>query len=461
MTPRAIVIGGGLAGLAAGVALADAGWRVTVLERGGALGGRARSFTDPASGDVVDNGQHVFLGAYTQTLRFLKRLGTDHLIRFQPQLTVAFAEAGRRPAVLRCPSWPAPWSLAAGLCGFGALSWGDKLAMLRVVRHLRTGTVPSSTGDSPCSADDHLDQMTVAQWLATLGQTPRSRQVFWDPLTIAALNDDPEHTSALGLATVLARMFGQGSSAARLGLATVGLSDLYTRPAARIIEQAGGTVRVNTAVAAADGDGARATGLRLAGGERLTADAYVIATPPHELARLLPSSLTSRDPTLAGLSRFTASPIVSINLWLDRLITDQTFVGLIGRRVQWVFNRSQVVTAGPSTHVALVISAAAAYVGQSNEPLVALAREDLEACLPAARGARWLKTQIVREHAATIRTPPGSQAWRPGPRTPWPNLSLAGDWTATGLPATIESAVASGAAAALQIACTSNPAALA
>ena len=444
MTQRAIVIGGGLAGLAAGVGLADAGWRVTVLERGGALGGRARSFRDLATGDVVDNGQHVFLGCYTQTLRFLKRLGTDGLIAFQPQLTVAFAEAGRRPAVLRCPSWPAPWSLAAGVWGFGALSWGDKAAMTRAVAAIR-----GLDGDA--APADRLDRMTVAQWLTALGQTPRSRQVFWDPLTVAALNDDPAQTSALGLATVLARMFGEGPAAARLGLASVGLSDLYTQPAAQIIEQAGGSVRLNTAVAAVDGDGGRATGVQLAGGERLTADAYVMALPPHELARLLPSSLTTREPALAGLSRFTASPIVSINLWLDRPVTDQIFVGFIGRRVQWLFNRPQVVTEGPSTHVALVISAASAYVGQTTEHLVALAREDLEACLPAARGAQLLKTQVVREHAATVRTPPGSRAWRPGPATAWPNLSIAGDWTATGLPATIESAVASGHAAAEKI----------
>ena len=442
MAKQAVIVGGGFAGLTAGVALADAGWQVTVLERHASLGGRARSFTDPATGDIIDNGQHVFLSCYDHTLRFLTRLGTADRLVFQDRLEVAFAEPGRRLAVLRCPKLPAPWHVGVGLLGLSNLSWADKLAMWRVW---------TAVGRRVADGAGTLDRMTVAAWLASLGQSARSRQVFWDPLAIAALNEAPTQASALGFATVLARMFGTDWRASRLGLASVGLSDLYTVAASHVIAAAGGSIRLNTAVAAMEGDGGggRASGVRLASGERLIADAYVSAVPPRDLVRLLPGSLLDQDAAVAQARRFSSSPIVSINLWLDRAITDQPFVGFIGTRVQWLFNRPRLITPTHSArHVALVISAAAAFLAWSNEALVTMALDDLRACLPSARDAQLIRAQVVREHHATINTPRGSHAWRPGPTTTWENLFLAGDWTATGLPATIESAVASGYAAA-------------
>lgn len=442
---HAIVIGGGFAGLAAGVALADAGWRVTVLERRSMLGGRARSFTDPATGEVVDNGQHVFLGCYRQTLRFLRRLGTADRVVFQDRLEVAFAAPGQGLSRLRCPRLPTPWHLGLGVFGLRHLSLADKLAMARVpsaVSHFRHRTVPQ--GDSPLSA---LDQVTVDAWLAAAGQSAASRRGFWHPLAIAALNDDPAQASALGFVSVLTQMFGRGWQGSRLGLASVGLSDLYTTQAERVITETGGAVRLNTSVAAIEGDGGRVTGIRLASGERLMADAYVATVPPNDLVRMLPASLRAQDPQLRQLHRFGASPIVSINLWLDREVADAPFVGFVGTTVQWFFNRPRLIRQ-PTKHVALVISAARAVVDQPNDALVAAAWAEVQQCLPAARGATLQRSQVVREPQATVTTPVGSAAWRPGPRTAWPNLYLAGDWTATGLPATIESAVASGYAAA-------------
>lgn len=442
---RALVIGGGFAGLTAGVALADAGWRVTVLERRNGLGGRARSFTDPATGDVVDNGQHVFVSCYDQTLRFLRRLGTADRIAFQDRLEVAFAAPGQGLSVLRTPRLPAPWHLGLGVLGLSHLSLADKLAMGRVLA-LARNPVSGTFGARRLEKD--LDQMTVDAWLAAAGQSPASRRGFWHPLAIAALNDDPARCSALGFVAVLTRMFGRGWQGSRLGLASVGLSDLYTTEAQRVITEAGGAVRFNTAVAAVEGDGRQATGVRLASGERLTADAYVATVPPSDLAKMLPESLRAQDPTLRQLGRFGASPIVSINLWLDQPVMEEPFIGLIGARAQWLFNRPRLIRQQPTTHVALVISAAEAFVDQSNEALIRMAWEDVQACLPSACGARVLKGQVVREREATIKTPAGSAALRPAPQTHWPNLFIAGDWTATGLPATIESAVSSGFAAA-------------
>lgn len=444
MTRTAVVIGGGLAGLSAGVALTDAGWRVTVIERRDGLGGRARSFTDPVSGDVVDNGQHVFVGCYRHTRRFLRRLGTEHLVAFQDRLDVAFAEPGRLLARLRSPNWPAPWHLVAGAAGLSTLSWRDKLALGRVVRAACQGMGCSTTASLPHS----LDQMTVEQWLVSLGQSARSRQVLWDPLAIAALNDEPAQASALGFAAVVAEMFGGPAASARLGIASVGLTELYATAAARVIADRDGLVRDNAAVMAIDGDGRHATAIRLASGEHLTADAYLCAVPPHDAMKLLPPAVIQADSVLQRARQFTASPIVSINLWFDRPITDAPFVGFIGTTIHWLFNRPQLIRQGQTTHVTVVISAAGQVAGQANEALVTRTLQELQACLPGAGQARLLRSQVVREPYATVKTPVGSQAWRPGPRTAWPNLYLAGDWTNTGLPATIESAVLSGIRAA-------------
>ncbi|MBI4313868.1 MAG: FAD-dependent oxidoreductase [Candidatus Omnitrophica bacterium] len=438
---RAVILGGGFAGLSAAVALADAGWQVTVCERRNGLGGRARSFADPASGDTVDNGQHVFLACYEETLEFLKRLGTLDRVAFQKTLEVAFVEPGRPVSTLRCPAAAAPWHLILGLMQLSGLSLLDKLKMCRVLFALRN---KHSNGIEP-------DSVTVESWLAHCGQSNRSRKFFWDPLAIAALNELPESASAAGWVAVLGRMFAGDWKAAQLGLASVGLSDLYATQAAQIVESKGGAIRLSTAAVAVEGTAQQASGIRLASGELLTADAYLATLPPQELDLILPEVLKSQDPGLQKLTQFTGSSIISINLWLDRPIFSMPFVGLIGTRVQWVFNRPALLTNQKSRHLALVISAADAYLDETNDTLIHFAWQEVQQCIPAACQARILRSQVVRERNATVKMPVGSEKWRPGSATRWPNLFLAGDWTRTGLPPTIESAVASGRSAAVLI----------
>ena len=193
-----VVLGGGFAGLRAAVSLADAGRRVTVLESRNSLGGRARSFTDPATGEVVDNGQHLFLGGYHRTLAFLDRLGTRDKIVFQKRLQVRFAEPGGAGCTLDCPPLPAPWHLVGGLMGLRGIPLPDKLRLFWIWTSLRGREAPEAISNGE----------TVEQWLAQLGQGEKSRRIFWDPLTIAALNEDPKKASAVGLKRVLKTMMG-------------------------------------------------------------------------------------------------------------------------------------------------------------------------------------------------------------------------------------------------------------
>lgn len=443
-----VVIGAGFAGLAAAVRLAGAGARVTVLERRGVLGGRAYSFVEPESGAVVDNGQHLFMRCYREALAFLGTLGTAGRIAFQRRLAVEFVGAGGRTARLDCPPLPAPFHLVVGLLRFEGLGVADRLRMLRV------GAALAAAGRAGEAATARLETLTVDAWLASLGQSAASRRLFWDPLTLATLNDGPDVASARWLAAVLRRAFLDGARAGDLGFATVGLSELYTAQARAYVEARGGTVRTRAAVAALEVAGDRVVALRLApgageeagargGGARLPADAVVSAVPHHVLPGLLPPALAARPP-FAGLSALGASPIVSFHLWYDRPVTDRPFLGLLDSPLHWLFNRG--------SHVTAVTSGARRLVDLAPRELTALAAGELERLLPGARGARLLRAHVIKERYATPSLAPGAGALRPGVRTPLANLVLAGDWTATGLPGTIEGAVASGHAAAAALA---------
>ncbi len=438
-----VVIGGGFAGLAAAVRLAGAGARVTVLERRGVLGGRAYSFVEPESGAVLDNGQHLFMRCYRETLAFLETLGTADRIAFQRRLAVEFVGEDGRTARLDCPPLPAPLHLVAGLLRFDGLGLADRLRMLRV------GAALAAAARAGEAATARLEALTVEAWLASLGQSAASRRLFWDPLTLATLNDGPDVASARWLVAVLRRAFLEGARAGDLGFATAGLSDLYTEQARAYVEARGGTVRTRAAVAGLEVAGDRVVAVRLAPGDGLSSDArggawlpveaVVSAVPHYALPALLPPALAARPP-FAGLAGLGTSPIVSFHLWYDRPITDRPFLGLLDSPLHWLFDRG--------SHVTVVTSGARTLIDLSRSELTALAAREVERLVPGARGARLVHAHVIKERYATPSLAPGAGRLRPGPRTPLANLILAGDWTATGLPGTIEGAVTSGHAAA-------------
>lgn len=440
MTPHVVVIGGGFAGLSAAIRLIDRGIRVTVLEAKNSLGGRARSFVDPASGETVDNGQHLFLSGYRETLGFLRRLGTARHLLFQDRLKVDFLEPGGQRFTLDCPKLPAPWHLWVGMARMRGLSIGDKARFQQVLSVVRGG------GGGEGSHLGSLDHQTVEEWLTRMDQSERVRKLFWNPLVVATLNEDPTQASALGLVQVLRTLLWAPWGESRLGMPTVGLSDLYAEAARQVIEQQGGAVRLNRPIKELEIQDSRVNAVHLADGELIAADAIVAAVPPASLLKMIPSSWVDRDPVLSPLRRFTCSPIVSINLWWDRSVTDALFVGLIGTRVQWLFNKAAFLNreGQRANYVALILSAAHSYMDQSNEALIRMATEDLQNCFPHLKTATLLKAQVVREREATVSLQPGTDRYRPGPKTGLSNLFLAGDWTQTGLPATVESAVLSG-----------------
>jgi len=433
MANDVLIIGGGFAGLAAGVALAEAGRAVRLLEQKPHLGGRARSFFDPVTGSKVDNGQHIFMGCYHATIRFLSTIGTLDRVRFQKQLTVHFLERTGRLSVLRCPSLPSPWHVLLGVLRSGSFAFKEKLEILRLGRSLQWVK----------ALERGPERLSVREWLTKLGQSERLQRNFWDLLCIAALNEDPSVASAALFERVLRLALFTSPEDSRLGIPSVGLSEVYADAAAAYIRSKGGRVECRQGVASVLVSEGQCRGVRLSNGEQIEAEGVLSAVPPLQLASLLPGDLLRHEPFFAPVVSLRPAPIISINLWFDRAITDLDFVGLRGATIQWLFNKGKILGAGEN-YVSLVLSGAHRHIARSKEELLATALLELRELFPRAQKASLLHSQVIKERFATFSPTWEAEQLRPSPRTPVRGLYLAGDWTATGLPATIESAVQSG-----------------
>ncbi len=433
---KVIIIGGGFAGLSAGTALAEKGYHVTLLEGRQVLGGRAYSFVDAKKQDAVDNGQHLFMRCYHQTQKFLKRIGTLNRLRFQLNLSTDFVDALGRTAKLRCLPLPAPWHLLSGLLLLSTLSWGDKWRM----RHMRQALKEAEQNP------DAVESLTVEQWLIRWKQSDRARRHFWDLIAIATLNENPKVASAGAFATVLAKAFFGARRDSQLGFADVGLSELYVQAAKSFIEERGGQVRVKTPVERLILEHQTVRGVQLREGGRLTADWVISAVPAPAFLKLVPETEVAAHPIFQRLRQLKSASIISIHLWFDRAVCDQAFVGLLDTQAQWFFNRSAILS-DSKTHLgytSVVISGAHAFIDWQENRILAMVMEELRRVFPRVRKALLERYVVIKEHHATLSPEVGSEALRPDPHSPYQGLLLAGDWTRTGLPATIESACISG-----------------
>jgi squalene-associated FAD-dependent desaturase len=432
-----IVIGAGFAGLSAAVRLTASGARVLVLEAKSRLGGRATAFQDRETGDLVDNGQHVIVGCYTETFAFLRAIGAEDRVDIQRQFAVTMIDRSGRPSRLECPALPPPFHLLAGVMEWDALSWRDRFSVLGIApalklarRQLRgdSGVIAASPGE------------TVESWLIRNGQTPRVREMLWDPLALAALNQRPEKASAPPFARVLASMFGDNARNAAIGWSNVPLHMMYAEPARTYLEAHGSTVLTGTAAivrSASDDD------VIVHGGERTwSAGAVISAVPWYAVPALFEQVPPALKSLTTAAEQTAASPIVTVNLWFDRGGLVEPFIGLPGRTFQWAFDKALMFNSGRS-YVSLVSSGAESVLSRTNDELVAVAQDELMNAVPDLRQATLSRASVVREPRATFSLAPGQPA-RPSTRTGMRRFLLAGDWVDTGLPATIEGAVCSG-----------------
>lgn len=432
-----IVVGAGFAGLSAAVRLTRRGARVLVLEARARLGGRATAFPDRDTGELVDNGQHILLGCYAETFAFLRDIGAEDRARLQPQLAITMIDRTGTRSRLACPSLPAPFHLVAAVLEWDALSWRDRLSVLGMATPLKNARRELQPGSNVRAASP---DETVENWLIRNGQTPRIREMLWDPLALAALNQPPDQAAAPTFARVLAEMFGTDPRAAAIALPTRPLHVMYAEPAREFVERHGGTVKTGATAKVVVTHGAVA-GVQ-AGSERWSAGHVISSVPWFGLAGLFDEPPAALAGVIDRASRMASSPIVTVNLWFDRQVIDEPFIGLPGRAMQWVFD-TRVVFGGDASHLSLVSSGAASILARTNDELIAAAHTELLEAVPGTRAARLVRATVVREPRATFSLAPG-QPTRPSTETGVRGFLLAGDWIDTGLPATIESAVRSG-----------------
>ena len=430
--PRVIVVGGGLAGLAAALACADGGARVSLLEARPRLGGATFSFQ--REGLWVDNGQHVFLRCCTAYRRFLSRIGADGKTVLQDRMSIPVVSSDGRRGMLRRNRLPAPLDLAGTLATYPFLGPADRFRTARAALALARLD----------PLDPSLDGRTFGQWLAEHRQSHAAIDSLWNLIALPTLNL-PADQASLALAV---KVFRTGllshRDAADVGYAAVPLSEVHAAPAARALARAGAAVHLRT------------TARRV---ERLTADALEVSTEdgrlegraailalPHDRVRDVIPAEALADPEAP--SRLGVSPIVNVHVVYDRPVMDVPFVAGLGSPVQWVFDRTGPSGLDRGQYLAISLSGADREIQERAEDLRARFLPALEALFPAARAATVERFFVTREHAATFRQTPGTRALRPGPRTRIPGLYLAGAWTDTGWPATMEGAVRSGLAAA-------------
>jgi squalene-associated FAD-dependent desaturase len=443
---KVAVIGAGFAGLAAAVDLQERRHQVTLLERRGVLGGRATSYRDAVSGEDVDNGTHLMVGAYAATFDLVRRAGAEDLLLFQDDLHIDYVDDRGRSS-LDCPPLVAPLHLIAGLVGL-RLPWAVRAQALRLWLAVRFGKPPLG--------------LTLAEYFRQTGQGPEARRLLWDPLATAILNEAPERAAAILFYNVYREAFLTRRDASRLVFLRRGYAELHDR-VARYFQHRGGILRRRALAEAIAVEGGRACGVRysqraetreeIRRGQAavegfVDADAVVAAVPWNAAPALVPEPLRDQPP-FAGLSRLGGSPIVSVEMWLDKVVVDAPMVGLRDSEMEWVFDKGALYgRTGPPQHLAFIVSAARRSAGRTNQELVASAEASLRRYFPAMGGAAVTRSLVLREADATFASDPEAEAQRPGPVTPLRGLYLAGDWTATGLPATIEGAVRSGLAAA-------------
>jgi squalene-associated FAD-dependent desaturase len=430
---RIAIVGGGLAGLAVAVALAGRGHRIELFEAKRRLGGRAGSYFDRESGEWIDHCQHVAMDCCTNYLDFCRRTEIDELFDRYREL-VFIGPDGSRSRFAPSRWLPAPLHLAPALYGLNYLSLAEKLAIARAIWRLMRW-----------SNTDEANSPTVLAWLSSQHHPPRAIERFWQVVLVSALGESLDRASLAAARKVLLDGFLAHRDASHILVPRVSLAELYDERVANWLRARGVAIHLESPVAQILAASDRVTGIRLAGGEERSSAVVILAVPWQRAADLLPVDLLDQLPLVKQAQSLPSAPISAVHLWFDRPITDLAHAVLVGRLSQWIFQRRRSDNDSfPSHYYQIVISASHDLAARDRQSVLDEVLADLRALFPAARQAQLVRSKLITEHDAVFSMRPGLSPLRPTAETAIPNLFLAGDWCATGWPATMEGAVRSG-----------------
>ncbi len=441
MAEPVIVLGAGVAGISASLELAPH-TSVSVIEARPYIGGRARSFMDRETGEIIDNGQHLLMGCYTDFLSILQRLGTDNLLKRQEFLRVEFTDSNGENDLLDCSLLPGALGVAIGMLKLRKLNYKSKVLALLFAARLKFDML-------------RADGLTAAQFLEKYHQPKELISRFWEPIILATLNAEPKEAAAIMLVEVLRRAFFGKKGSSQILLASEGLSALF-EPFEKYLVQRGSTILTGATVNEIVIEDKKVIAVKLDNGEIVGCRAIISAIPPPALARLLPKEI-ALNPPFNKLSNFQFSPIISCYLWFDRSVMNSEFTAMLGCVGQWAFNRRALcdapaeIAAKYPGHITITISAGNELAQQTPEKIALHCAEEIKSAFPPAINAKLLAWKVIKEKSATFLATPSMVEQRPQCITPIKNLFLAGDWTATDLPATLEGAAKSGRVASVAI----------
>jgi squalene-associated FAD-dependent desaturase len=426
------VVGGGVAGMSAACALAEAGFRVQLVERRAYLGGRASSYVHPGVNEIIDNCQHVLFGCCTNLIGFYHRIGILDKIHWTSEMTMV--EPGGRESKLGPSFFPAPLHGLPRLLAAQAFSWPDKLALAGAFQKLLR-PIPQETTEN------------LGTWLKRNGQTRGAIERFWRLVIASALNADLDSIALPYAAKVIRELFMNSAVAGAMGISSVPLSELYDN-AAQFLMQRGASVALNSNIEGAAWDRATSQWTVKTRGGDIHSDHLVLALPFEAMEKLITGMPEANGvgPLRYQIQRQEHWPICSVHLWFDREITKLPHAVLLDREIHWMYNKTRLQPwrDQKGNYLELVVSASKSFAAKSRQQAIAQAHAELKEFFPAVVSAKLIKAVLIKEMRATFGVPPRVDEIRPKSQSPWPQCFLAGDWTATGWPSTMESAARSG-----------------
>lgn len=433
-----IIIGGGIAGLAAAIRLAEQGYKIKLIEKRPVLGGRASSFTDPDTGEPVDNCQHVLMKCCTNLLDFYKRLGVENHIHWFNRFH--FIGKDNRISEIYASNLPAPFHLLPSFLKFSALNLRDKLGIAYAFFCMQAQDE---------ALHPELDKVSIDRWLREHYQTERAIDTFWRPTLVSALNEEIEISSAKYAFKLFRTGFLKDRSSYEMGVPTIRLSELYSEPSIDFLAKYGGEVILKKSVAEINVENDTVTGVRLTDGSILSGDYYISAVTFDILLNILPKQIVEKETFFSNIRKLNVSPITGIHFWFDRAVTPLDHASIPYRTIQWMFNKTRNFEMGKSSvndpsYLGLVVSASKNLMAKSRDEIVKMALDEVHEIFPESKNANLLKSIVIKEHKATFSPSPGCDAYRPDSISPLSNFFIAGDWTKTDWPGTMESAVISG-----------------